>query len=194
MGLQTLYKDMKSKNETYAIFDYKHNQIKLIILFDTKPQPFSLLLCKRYSSQSLLLDIKQGFMLNPFLSPEQYKILLQMLEIQSGATKFLTSVFFQELDSKIPSQTCDYEMDTELRKIISYAKNFEDKDKLFLYGYIDWDKTGSGKQYTQANRDKTKILYPSVYNAIKDKNISVRYTNDSKCEKNQVFSDLKALK
>lgn len=95
IGLQTLYKDMKSKNETYAIFDYQHNKIKLIILFDIKPQPFSLLLCKRYSSQSLLLDIKQGFILNPYLSPEQYKILLQMLEIQSGATKFLTSVFFK---------------------------------------------------------------------------------------------------
>lgn len=192
-GLQTLYKDMKIKNETYTIFDCQHNKIKLIMLFDISSQPFSLLLFKRRSSQNLLLDIQQGFMLNPSLSQEQYKTLLQILEIQNGATIFRTSVFFQELNSKIPCQTSAYEMDTEIRKIISCARNFEEKDKIFLYGYIDWDKIESNKRYTQANREKTRILYPPVYNTVKDKNISVRYTDDCQYEKNQYLDDLKAF-
>lgn len=84
-------------------------------------------------------------------------------------------------------------MDTEIRKIISCARNFEEKDKIFLYGYIDWDKIESNKRYTQANREKTRILYPPVYNTVKDKNISVRYTDDCQYEKNQYLDDLKAL-
>lgn len=65
-GLETLYRNMKAKNETYTIFDYRHNKIQLVILFDTKTTPFSLLLIKKYSTKTLTLDIECGFNLNTF--------------------------------------------------------------------------------------------------------------------------------
>ncbi|WP_246058918.1 DUF6037 family protein [Campylobacter troglodytis] len=182
-GLETLYKDMKAKNETYAIFDYRHNKIKLVILFDTKTTPFYLLLIKKHSTQTLLLDVEYGFNLSTFLG-NKYQLLLQILEIQSGKTNpFSPKVFFKELNDKIPTNIHHYEPDYETRKLISYAKNYEEKDKVFICGCMDWDKIKNGKTYTQANREKTKILYPNVYAKIKDKNINIKYTDNKKDEK-----------
>lgn len=58
---------------------------------------------------------------------------------------------------------------------------------------IDWDKTNSGKRYTQANREKTRILRPDIYDKIKDKNISVKYTNDEKYAIDRDFSQLEVI-
>lgn len=183
-GLEILYKDMRGRGKDYAIFDYNHSiKIKLIILFDIKTNPFSLLLIKKHSTQTLLLDIQRGFMLDTLLPPEQYKCLLQILEIKPGITKsFSTKEFFQKLNSKIPTYIHSYILDDKTRIAISCSKNFEEKDKIFICGYIDWDEIKNGKTYTQANREKTRILYPDVYEKIKDKNISIKYTANKKDE------------
>jgi len=34
--------------------------------------------------------------------------------------------------------------------------------------------------YTKENREKTRLLYPEIYEKIKDKNISVFYTDKEK--------------
>lgn len=176
-GLETLYRNMKAKNETYTIFDYRHNKIQLVILFDTKTTPFSLLLIKKYSTKTLTLDIECGFNLNTFLG-DKYQLLLQILEIQGGETNpFKPTVFFQKLNTNIPTDTHHYKLDDETRKVISCAKNFGEKDKVLICGYIDWGKSKNSKTYTQANREKTKILHPDVYAKIKDKNISIKYTD-----------------
>lgn len=183
-GLEVLYKDMRDKGKDYVIFDYSHSaKIKLIILFDIKTIPFSLLLIKKVYKQTLLLDIQRGFMLDTFLQSNQYNRLLQMLEIKPGIIKsFSTKEFFQELNSKIPTHTHNYILDDETRMAISHSKNFEEKDKILICGYIDWDEIKNGKTYTQANREKTRILYPDVYKKIKDKNISIKYTANKKDE------------
>ena len=178
-GLIALYKDIKSQNVTYAIFDYKHNRIQLAILFDIKTTPFSLLLVKKHSNQNLSFDVKKGFCIDLLLSSERYECLRRMLEIPSGSTnRFRPSEFFRELNAKIPSHIPQYKLDDSVRMAIAYSKNFEDKDKIFVRGLIDWDKIRNGKTYTRTNREKTRILYPNIYDKIKDKNISVSYTNN----------------
>ncbi|MFH5315348.1 DUF6037 family protein, partial [Campylobacter coli] len=78
-GLENLYKDIKNKQMTYCIFNYTHNRIELEIMFDINPKPFKLLIIKKYSNKTLLLDILNGFKLDIFLSKEKYQILLDIL-------------------------------------------------------------------------------------------------------------------
>lgn len=57
---------------------------------------------------------------------------------------------------------------------------------LFSIGYnrkvhFNWDKYPElGKHATKENREKTRLLYPEIYEKIKDKNISVFYTDKEK--------------
>ncbi|MEL1110518.1 hypothetical protein AADW40_09355 [Campylobacter jejuni] len=46
---------------TYCIFNYTHNRIELEIMFDINPKPFKLLIIKKHSNKTLLLDILNGF-------------------------------------------------------------------------------------------------------------------------------------
>lgn len=48
-------------------------------------------------------------------------------------------------------------MDTELRKIISCAKNFEDKDKLFLYAILIGVKQEAGNDILKQIEIKPKF-------------------------------------
>ncbi|EFB6939737.1 hypothetical protein HGL76_001757, partial [Campylobacter coli] len=183
-GLENLYKDIKNKQMTYCIFNYTHNRIELEIMFDINPKPFKLLIIKKYSNKTLLLDILNGFKLDIFLSKEKYQILLDILDIKGGgATPFSTKKFFEELNSAIPSAIVQYDLNSNLRHIISQIKNFEDADLIYVKHLIDWNKINSGKHVSQKNRDKTEYLYPDIFKIIKDKNISVVYTNNKDSSK-----------
>lgn len=84
-GLIDLYTSMKEKGLDHTAFDYIHNNIKLYIFFDIETKPFRLLLIKKHSSITLLLEIHQGFVLNTHLEREKYNILREILEIKMVA-------------------------------------------------------------------------------------------------------------
>ena len=59
---------------------------------------------------------------------------------------------------------------------------------------VNWDNTSSKKHFSKENRDKVKKLLPQLFEHIKDKNISVRFTNQSKAhktEEKQYLDDIK---
>lgn len=193
-GLKELYKDMKAKNLSYSIFDYKHNHIKLEILFDINTQPFKLLIIKQCSNLTLLLDIKTGFELDIFLTQEKYQILIEMLEIKSGKTNpFSTKKFFEELNNAIPLQAEKYQMNNNLRYIISQTNKLDEADLIYVKCLRDWSKTKSNKHVSEKNREKTKYLYPDIFEIIKDKNISVVYTGDEKYSHYTNIKDIEVI-
>lgn len=192
-GLKNLYENMKNNRQiTYCIFNYTHNRIELEIMFDINPKPFRLLIIRKHSNKTLLLDILNGFKLDMFLSKEKYQMLLDILDIKSGGvTPFSTKKFFEELNSAIPSQVVQYNLNNNLRHIISQVNNFDETDLVYIKRLTDWTKIKSNKHVTEKNRDKTKYLYPDVFETIKDKNISVVYTSD---EKYSNYTNIKNIK
>ena len=86
---------------------------------------------------------------------------------------FSTNAFFSELTAAFPtslskSEKLDY-------NILNKIYNFEESDKYEFDGLIDWSNSNSVKHHTKKNHEKTRILFPEVYDKIKDKDISVRY-------------------
>ncbi|MBR2112879.1 MAG: hypothetical protein IJ950_08190 [Helicobacter sp.] len=190
-GLKELYKNMKAQKLPYHIFKYNHNTIELEILFDINRNPFGLLIIKQYSNLTLLLDIKTGFELDVFLTREKYQVLREILEIKSGKTNsFSTKKFFEELNNAIPSCVKEYKIDNNLRYIISQVKNLDKAHLIYVKCLIDWSKTESGKHVSDENREKTKYLYPDIFELIKDKNISVVYTNNEKYSHHTNIKDI----
>ncbi len=193
-GLKELYKDMKAQKLPYHIFKYNHNDIVLEILFDININPFRLLIIKQYSNLTLLLDIETGFELDVFLTQEKYKILIDILEIKSGKTNpFSTKKFFEELNSAIPFRVKKYQMNNNLRYIISQANKLEKANLIYVKCLINWSKTESGKHVSEKNRKKTKYLYPDIFETIKDKNISVVYTTDEKYSHYTNIKDIEVI-
>ncbi|EHB4036480.1 hypothetical protein JYA48_001881, partial [Campylobacter jejuni] len=118
---------IKNKQMTYCIFNYTHNRIELEIMFDINPEPFKLLIIKKHSNKTLLLDILNGFKLDIFLSKEKYQILLDILDIKGGGTiPFSTKKFFEELNNAIPHQVMQYNLSNNLRYIISQVNNLDE--------------------------------------------------------------------
>ena len=195
-GLIDLYTSMKEKGLDHTAFDYIHNNIKLYIFFDIETKPFRLLLIKKHSSITLLLEIHQGFVLNTHLEREKYNILREILEIKNGSTtSFSTNKFFEELNSHFPKEAKmhDLNKDKNIKLAISKAYQCEDAEQIYPYAFIDWDRIDGNKSYSSKNREKTRLLYPDIYKSIQNKNISVKYSSDVKFACNNKFSDIKKI-
>ena len=192
-NLLPLYKDIKNKNLTYTIFNYNYNKIKLEVLFDITNTPFLILLIKPYSNLSLKLHITTGFIIDTFLDKNDYNKLREILEIPNGkGSKFCTNDFFEHFNSKIPHSAIYQKISHETRKLLSNACNCEDSNKIYLLSLTNWENKTKG-HYTEKNREKVRLLYPEIYEAIKNKNISVNFTDNEKYSKNSKLSDLKEI-
>lgn len=176
--LQGLYGLMKQENHMYAIFEITYNKINLKLLFDISTNPFSLLIVRKRTDLYIKLDVKPYFEINTSLSTENYQKLVKILELKPDKSNpFKTSNFFEELNMKIPDKIDKKYKSEGVINILQKNKGIEDNEGIYILGFIDWDKTNTNNNVRKYNREKTKKLYPEIYERIKDKNISVRYTD-----------------
>ncbi len=96
--------------------------------------------------------------------------------------RFSTKKFFEDFNSRIPDDF-RFLKKQELLKLITSTYDIEESDKVYYNGIIDWDKVNNGNNRQEKNLEKTRLLYPELYKQIKDKNISVRYSNVPNKEK-----------
>ena len=177
LDLRDLHIDILKHKMTYDIFDYSHNGIQFNILFDINCIPFKLIFIKKNSGQYLILDVSADYQLNTYLG-EKLKILKDMLELKNGKSKFSTNQFFEEFNKKIPHTI----QNQKLSKVtISHVYHCEESEKVYIRELRNWDKYPElGKHATKENKEKTRLLYPDIYEEIKDKNVSVFYTDKEK--------------
>lgn len=173
-NLYNWYSAIKNNKLTYNVYDCHYNHVSLSLLFDIGQTLFILSIIKRESAEVISFPITQGFKIETSLSADKYNLLRKILNIPKGKNSpFSTNAFFSELNSIFPtglskSEKLDY-------NILNKIYNFEESDKYEFDGLIDWSNSNSGKHHTKKNHEKTRILYPEVYDTIKDKDISVRY-------------------
>lgn len=176
-NLRPLHVDILKNKMTFDVFDYLHNGIEFSVLFDIASKPFyKLVFIKKRSDLHLIFDVKTDYYINTFLG-EKLAILLQMLELTNGMTAFSTNKFFEEFNNKIPPIVSKKQIQ---RASISKIYKCEESDKIYIKEMRNWDKYPLlGKNVTEENREKTRLLYPDIYEEIKDKNVSVFYTNEN---------------
>lgn len=175
-NLKELYKDIKRNSRTYDVFDFTKNTIAFNILFDINTAPFKLIIFKKRSSEYIKVDVTHGFNVHPHLSKENYDKLMNMLELQyKKGNPFSTKVFFEELNQKIPLKVSRKSIGIQK---LSYIYECEEADKIYIKEIRNWDNYPHlNKSCSHKNKEKTRLLYPEVYEQIKDKNISIFYTD-----------------
>lgn len=174
LNLHDLHVDILKHNKTYDVFDYIHNGVEFSVMFDVNCEPFKLTFIKKRSTLYLILDVLAGYKINTYLG-DKLKILKDMLELKDGKTKFSTNKFFEEFNQRIPHGISNEKIS---KSTLSKIYNCEESEKLYIKRLVDWDKhPKSGKNATSENHEKTRLLYPEIYERIKGKNVSVFYTD-----------------
>lgn len=174
-GLKKIYLKIKHQNETYGVFDFKTNGVDFDIYFDIAKIPFRLGFLPIGSNIQIWLDVKNGFEIDYKLPQKDYYNLIKLLNLKTNKNKpFQPFNFFKQFDSAIPDNIKTL---TNSDRVIITKKitPIEEAEKTIYDGLIEWGKGNSGKKRSPENLEKTRLLLPNVYNAIKDKNISVRY-------------------
>lgn len=182
-GIIPLYKKLKSTNKTYGIFKYTKNKIDFDIFFDIGTNPFKIGFLVLNDDFQLWINIKNGFIINPFLAKNDLNKLVEILNLKYNPNnKFSTKKFFEEFNSKIPKEF-RFIKKQDLPRLINSTYDIEDSEKMYYNGIIDWDHINNSNNRQEKNLEKTRLLYPNLYERIKDKNISVRYSKVRNKEK-----------
>lgn len=189
-NLKELYKNLKQRNETYYLFSFVKNNVRFEILFDIFHSPFKLHFLQKENDFSFCIDVENGFIINDFLDKHTYKKLCEILKLKFDKNNpFSTKSYFEEFNSKIPGYQIGEKKEREL--LIFYQKNIEESKKLYYDGIIEWNKINNGKSVSIKNLEKTRILYPDLYDWCKRENVSIRYTYVKKNnEKESIRKDI----
>jgi hypothetical protein len=173
--LSKIHKELLSENETYGVFDFSYNNVKFHIYFDIDIIPYRLGFLPIGKSEQIWLDVNKGFIINPVLQKSEYRKLTRLLNLKYDKDNpFSTFNFFKLFGEKIPNQLISLS-NSERAILASKVTDIEEKEKTVYLGQKDWDKSNSGKNRSQKNLEKTRLLYPELYEQIKNKNISVIY-------------------
>jgi hypothetical protein len=182
-NLAKIHSDIRNRNQTYGIFEYCTNGKKFDVFFDVAPTPYKLGFLLTGSKLHLWLDINKGYILNERLLSEQYHNLCIMLGLKYDPNnKFSPFAFFNQFNQVIPNFIVPITSSKKNTVILNFFPDIEETEKLYYKGSIEWDKLNNGRHKTQKNSDKTRLLYPEIYERIKNRNISIIYTANPKEE------------
>lgn len=182
-GIIPLQKKLKSSDKTYGVFKFTKNKVDFDIFFDIGITPYKIGFLVINDDFQLWLDILPGFKINTFLSKAELNSLIKVLKLKYDPdNKFSTKKFFEEFNSKIPG---DFRLikKQELPNLVKYIYDIEESEKVYYNGVIDWERINNGKNRQESNLEKTRLLYPKLYEQIKDRNMSVRYSTTKNTEK-----------
>ncbi|OOV25067.1 hypothetical protein BXU11_16075 [Flavobacterium sp. LM5] len=189
-NLKELYKNLKINNETYYLFHFTKNSVRFEILFDIFQVPFQLHFLQKDTSFSFYVIVEKGFTINEILNRGTYKELCETLKLKfETGNPFSPKSFFEEFNLKIPIYQNREKKERELFPF--YQNNIEESEKLYYDGTIEWNKIKNGKTVTNKNLEKTRILYPELYEWSKRENISIRYTHTRKNNEKNLINMIK---
>lgn len=187
-NLRNIYNNLHLHNETYYLFNFVKNKVCFEVLFDIFPSPFQLHFLQRENNFSFHIDVEVNFKINLFLDSQTYRGLCEVLGLSFDKDNpFSTKSFFEEFNLNIPNYQFRKKEEREL--LIFYQNDIEEADKLYFDGVIEWNKIKNGKKVTYKNLEKTRILYPKLYDWCKRENVSIRYTHIEKNDEKYLIEE-----
>lgn len=152
-------------------FSFRGKQFEAIYFIDD--QPHSLAIGIRKENFYFEVTVKPGFRIKSWIKnlSEFYRI---MGFQDDPDNKFHPSVFFNELNRKIPANINNKNR-PEPYEIAQYRTPAEEPDKIYHAGWVDNEKKGN--QVSPENLQKTRdLLSYEAYKMCKEKNISSRWS------------------
>lgn len=179
--LSEFYKSMRELNVQIGTFEHSYNKVTSDVIFDTRDtEQWNLLFIKRGIGETLSIPLNKGYLFT-IDGNKKYNEFIRYFGIGSGKGKFSIKEFVSLLNTQVPKE---YKISDSRRKvIISYDKLDSDSDGIYPIGVTNWEvahvKNPSlprDKYHrTSKNLLKTKELYPAIYQATKDMDITVIY-------------------
>lgn len=181
-NLQSFHIGMKKLGVSIATFDFVYNKVSCACLFEANYEKgFSLTFFKTISGETLKLPVLPGYRVSTYIEdPDFYNYFWDFFQLQQKNGGFTMKNFFENLNQKIPLY---FNLNRNLDKpILAKKYDTEEKERPYFLGFINWQVLRAKNpelkgSRSEANLEKTKILYPQIYQATKDYDISIRYTD-----------------
>lgn len=193
-NLKKLHWSMKQLDLLVDVFDFSYNEVDCSILFNPDyVTGFSLTFFKKRNANILKLPVKHGYDLT--IQNENFHAFCRFFEIKRQKGSFSIKDFFSYLNSKIPTKS--FPNTSAQREIISSLIPIDDSEKLHFDHLINWEKARAKNPELKKGRDpknleKTRLLYPEIFQEIKDFDISVAYSSHpAPNEESLILSELK---
>ncbi|QYA41193.1 hypothetical protein KYI09_11100 (plasmid) [Macrococcoides caseolyticum] len=176
-SIKSLYIDMRTNNVFFQTFSIKFNNVNADCIFSIQDEPFELIFIRKSDAQVMKIDIKKGFTLD---IQNKFSEFYKFFNIRYGKGNFSLISFLDYLSSKIPKNVDILSNDE--RRLIYNSIEIEDSKKIYYLSLTNWDKVNLGKVKKVGTRSaknlaKTQLLFPHIYEAVKDKDISINYSS-----------------
>lgn len=195
-GLKEFYFSMRTISVEIGTFEHEYNNVISDIIFDTRTlEGWNLIFIKRIDGNVLEIQIQRGyrFTIEGSMAYNQFR---EYFGIGGGKGAFSIKDFVNHLSRQVP---LEYKISDEKRRtILRYDRLDNESDGIYPIGITNWKvvharnpKLATDTYHrTSKNLAKTKELYPQIYKATKDLDITIIYgfeqngkTGDIKSEK-----------
>lgn len=174
-----LHRSMRVLNIQIDVFNYEYNNVQCSVMFDvSSPRGYSLTFIKNGFGEILDLPIIPSYNLQITNSNfEKFWNFFNLGFKKKG--EFSIKDFFIHLSNHIPTTATPYTY--QARQTIALKYPVEESEKIYISGTKNWEKARAlnpllKKERSEKNLEKTKLLYPEVYNLTRDYDISICYS------------------
>ena len=177
--LKILFSSMRGIGVDIATFDHLYNGIDSMVIFDTR-ETWKLIFIKRGSGDILKIPVEKGYKFT-IDGSINYKKFREYFQIGGAKGEFSLNEFITCLKKLIPDR---YVLNDERRvNILKYDRIDDESEGIYPIKTINWVEVHAKnpkldpKKYhrTTKNLEKTKQLYPNIYRATKDMDITIVY-------------------
>lgn len=182
--LRQLYRSMKNLNVDIGTFEHEYNGVQSSVIFDTRnPMGWDLVFMRHGQGNIFKVPVKKGFRF-AIEGDEMYLRFRDYFEIGGGKGKFSMNDFLECLKRRIPPA---YILDDESGKVIlRYDPIDKQSNGIYPTGVVNWAVVHAKKPQmdpdkfhrTNENLMKTKQFHPALYQATKDMDLTIRYSEE----------------
>ncbi|WP_338657032.1 DUF6037 family protein (plasmid) [Sporosarcina psychrophila] len=180
-GLKPLYSSMIQQNIKRTLFRVNLNGAVFELIYFIDSSPHILAIGVRNTEVYFQIEVKSGFVINPYLG-KNYGLIYKILGLSpNGSTSFGPKKFFDEINQGIPPITGPKNV-PKPSDVAPYRTNVEESKKIYFYGWNDNDIRNN--RVSPENLEKTRLwLGEEAYEMCKAYNISSRWTDIISMEK-----------
>lgn len=179
--ISEFYKSMRQLGVQIGTFEHKYNYVTSDVIFDTRNEKqWNLLFIKRGKGETLSIPLNRGYQFT-ILGNKKYNEFISYFNIGYGKGQFSIKEFVSNLNKQIPNE---YKLsDNKRRIVINYDKLDSARDGIYPIGVTNWEVAHAKNpalpkdkyHRTSKNLLKTKELYPDIFWATKDMDITIIY-------------------
>lgn len=181
VGLRSFYSSMLQLSVNISTFEHKYNNIISDVIFDTRSnEEWVIIFIKRIEGKMLKLPIKRGYKIS-IEGNEVYTKFREYFLISGEKGQFSIKEFMTNLNNQIPDL---YLIADDKRRVILKYDNLDNgSEGIYPIGITNWELVHLKNinlpddiyHRSTNNLKKTKELYPEIYMATKNMDITIIY-------------------